>query len=364
MFKQWSVNTLRIAFKAGLTSAIALLIGTHFNSWMVGSDVVISGLWCVISALLLVIQVHLGGSYLVAGQRLCGTIIGTIISSACDTYLGTNALSLSFAIAITIILCMLFRLQKSLNIAAMTVAVVMVLGELRPDVSAWLFGVYRLIDSILGVLIGMTVAHLVWPARASEQVLCDMKNILASLEELYTSTLSPMPLSIRDTRKRTDLIDSIDAKMRHMQDASKEATLESNLGASSSTVDTRLLVENISELYEAVISVQEINHRSVRPLLDIPINAAIDYLITQTKLTFSLLAQPCTPQDTAGAITKLRETVAYLNAEMMRFRSTHQTRSIALEIVEVYFSLTYSLKRIAEKLDHIASHPPFINDST
>lgn len=343
-------KVFRIAIKAGLASAIALEVGEHFNNWLVTPELVISGLWCAMSALLLVIPSYLGGTYLAAMQRLFGTAIGTIVGCAAASLFGTNPLSLAAAVAITILLCAALKLKSSLNIASLTVLVVMVLWQLRPAVSPWIFGSYRLIDSIIGISIGMAIAHLLWPLKATQQLRLEANATIGLLEKLYNAIFAPSFSNTPGDDSRREIIAKLDMQLQQMRATASDAHIEFN-----DTSDVTLWITLLDELSDAIISLQEIDHQSIRPLLDTSLNAAIDHLTAATSAHLAALARPCTPAEAKKYSIQLSEAIDYLHAEMVRFRTTHRIRQVALELVERYFSLTYSLKRVAEKIIQVSA---------
>src|SRR5262245_3522074 len=67
----------KIAIKTGIAASVSLAIGLSYAEVFDRPDIFVSGLWCVMAAIV-VMQAHLGGTYRAAWVRFLGVLIGSI----------------------------------------------------------------------------------------------------------------------------------------------------------------------------------------------------------------------------------------------------------------------------------------------
>ncbi len=76
----------KIAVRTGVSASIGLLLGSQFSRLTERPDNLSNGLWCVVSAIV-VLQAQIGGTYKAAWNRFFGVTIGALIGAFVTTFL-------------------------------------------------------------------------------------------------------------------------------------------------------------------------------------------------------------------------------------------------------------------------------------
>lgn len=335
---------LKISLKAGVTGYLSYIAGVALSDFLEGSTPLINGLWCTISGLLLVVQGSLGASYLAGGQRILGTLLGAVVAITTAMALGMNSISLAVAIVVTVWVCQCFQLKGSLNISLLTAVVILLLGQLRPEVPPWQVGLFRFLDAVTGIGIGLAVAHLLWPTHASSQIEEDISSLLSSVSSLYRLLVSSLELPERGQLIQ-EHIKAIELKRQHISSIINDLFFEV-------TADSEEMVKKIRQLgiiADGVMALRQYDYSEMLPYLDAPLQEALQRLAGATILAFEVAAPHATDEGVDAAVHNLSAAVDNLNADMLRYRLTHQIRQAPMEIAEEYFSYTYALKALADK---------------
>ena len=139
--------------------------------------------WAVFTAVI-VVQTSIGGTITAAFERLLGTVVGGVVGVAA-AYLRAQTileegLILSIAIAI---LAFAAAVRPSLRVAPITAAIVLVGGStahMDPIVAAG----WRVLEILIGSIIGLSATLLIFPARARKTVALRVGQATAELAEL------------------------------------------------------------------------------------------------------------------------------------------------------------------------------------
>jgi uncharacterized membrane protein YgaE (UPF0421/DUF939 family) len=254
----------KIALKTGITAALSWTAGVGFSNLFSRPDGLVSGLWTVITAVV-VLQANLGGTYNAALQRFLGVMIGSILGAGFTWWFGASPLSLGVSIFFTVTLCALSGLKESIRIACLSVCVIMVLWGMRPEISPWSFALFRFLDSCLGILIAVTIAHTLWPAKATTLIQQDLAKTLTGLSKLYR--LGASLNGDTHLTSSTHLIDDLHVLLRGSRDILEESKLEV-LTHYSSLDDWKLLIGLQEELCEWISTLREIDKRNLTVIID------------------------------------------------------------------------------------------------
>lgn len=152
----------RIAVQIALVSLASYWAGFHFTHLFHEASASIGGLWSMISGIV-VLQATRRETWSSASLRVLGTFIGAVISAL---YLGVLPFSpwgMALSILATVILCQLFRIPDHARLAAITVAVIMVISSLHPDLNPLQNSALRFSESFLGTAMAV-LAILFWPS--------------------------------------------------------------------------------------------------------------------------------------------------------------------------------------------------------
>lgn len=354
---------VRVAIKTGLAGALGWALGMGISHATNRPDSLISGLWCTLTAII-VLQVQLGGTYKAALIRFLGVAIGSLLGGVCTTFLGSNPLSLAVSIFFTVILCSILNLKDSIRIACVSVAVVMVLWGLRPENSPWTFAFFRVLDSCLGIIVAVVVAQTLWPFQATEKMRMNMASLLSDLNQLYRLvTTAKMREKHELDADCSDLIEDIAICLQQDVVFLAEAKMEL-LAEPEKLDDWTLLNDHLERLFTVVMSLKQV-YSSPWKLVDADLAHHTLQLIESTDKTMQELSHSLTMG--TFEIPSLAATLALqevLQNDLVRFRSTRATRQATLTDVESFYVFFYSLngsvvemRRIAKKINALFGAP-------
>ena len=142
--------TIRAAAGAGITTALWQGLNlTH-------------GIWLTISAVV-VIQPGRVDTWAKGLNRVVGTLIGAAVATVCAAVMPANALTVGFAVALTILLCWgSGRLRDPMPLAALTTVLVFTFDRQEQALAA---GFWRCVEIIAGVAIGLALTAIPFPGE-------------------------------------------------------------------------------------------------------------------------------------------------------------------------------------------------------
>lgn len=151
-----SLTNLQQALRVGITLFVACIIYRGFNLGM--------GYW-VLWTSVITVQVSLGASIKRAKDRLLGTFFGVLVGGFCLLLFPNNSIFLITASAILIFFVIYyFYTQYVYAIFAGSILLIILLGHSTG--SPWQYVIYRTIDTMVGILIGLVMSYLLWPKNA------------------------------------------------------------------------------------------------------------------------------------------------------------------------------------------------------
>jgi len=162
--------SLFMAIEATLAIGTSYFLGMTFARLVQLDGSFISGLWCVISTIL-VLQVMMKQTVKQAWLRIFGSVMGSLTSGIVATLFGYGVGSLCLSIFLTIILVSLFRVKKTFRLACLTVSVIIVIGMVHPDIPPWMNAVSRLAESMIGAGVAVFFSWALLPLRKRYQML-------------------------------------------------------------------------------------------------------------------------------------------------------------------------------------------------
>lgn len=344
---------LKTAIKMGITAMLSLYIGLHFTNLIERPDPLASALWCVIASIV-VLQTNIGGTYQAIFNRLIGVFIGSVTGALFASLLGLEAISLGFAIVVTIILCSMGHLTDSYRIAALSVAAVMIPWNLHPLISPWVFAFFRFIDTFMGVMIAMAVVHSIWPSEATTKMRRNLSTILSLIEQLYHDTLVFHGHLQQERQKRgeTDLVSEVNGLLMQTRLMLNEAKLEVLLQSSTIPLWNEIL-DSLEQIFRAIYALQSVFNKTVESIFDEDLSAQVVDLMLSIDAVLKELKPKLEAEVLIQTIPQMKESEALLNVQLIRFRSTYTTRRFNLEDVEKYFVFLFNLKWLVKELIHL-----------
>lgn len=338
----------KIAIRNGIGAGLALFVGNILSETLHRPNTVISSLWTCITTIL-VLQAHLGGTYRAAWNRFLGLIVGTLMGGAMTAWVGSDPVTLSISVGITIIICALFKLQESFRIAIATVAVIMIVWQLNPDTNPWVFSLYRFIDSCFGIIIGVVVAHTIWPYHAREKLRQNLAKAIEHLGTLYYITTSNEEASVHEKIQPLELIKELDKNFYDNRQILEDSKAEL-ISKSARVQDWAILLAQMDELFEQVLSMRHVYKPNTQKLFDDSLRRHFHELIENINTSFKDIALMMKTGKWNTNLPDLDLSLTQLKEELARFRSTKTTREFGMEDVEAFFVFFYSTKTLLDAL--------------
>jgi uncharacterized membrane protein YgaE (UPF0421/DUF939 family) len=122
--------------------------------------------WAVMSAVV-VMQADAKATISASWMRVVGTLAGAVVGGSFLASLGYHVWVFGIAIGLVVLICGLLRLIESYRIAAVTVAVVMLIGQSEPPVTA---AMYRFIEVSFGILVALLISALFNPSYVYQRL--------------------------------------------------------------------------------------------------------------------------------------------------------------------------------------------------
>jgi uncharacterized membrane protein YgaE (UPF0421/DUF939 family) len=340
------------AIKSGIAASISLFVGAWFSTLLNRPDTLISGLWCVVSAIV-VLQAHIGGTYRAAWERFLGVLIGSILGCTLFYFMGDNPLSLGVAICATVLVCTFLNIQESVRIACLTVAVIMILSSSH-HISIWWYGLYRFLDSCLGIFIAMLIAHILWPAEATEKIEYNIAKALSSLSKLFHIAVDLDPESERHEKLFQTLKEEVNELLVDSRDNFEDARLEITL-RESKLEDWNLLLKLLQESLDAIITIKQLPKSKLNLILDDALLTKLKDFIEITEASFQQLSWAFDENNKVleNSLDELPTSFNDLKEDLVRFRGTRATRQFDWKEIEGFFVFFYSIGMVAEEIYRI-----------
>jgi len=349
----------QLALRVGASASLALISQGVLSQLIQRPDRLISGLWCVLTAIV-VSQANLGGTLLAAKGRFLGVFVGCVLGSVFTSFFGANTLSLGFSVMCTVMICATLNLQDSFRIASLSVAVVMLLWGLQDSLSPWVFGFFRFLDSCLGILVAVIVSHLIFPSVATAQLRSHIADILSRIQQLYHAViqLENKNLPGRDITEHegSEIVTLLHESRRVWEESKLELYMQ------SSNVDNwSLLLHQCEHLLELVLSLEAVNNSTTTEIIDEGLQKQMRSLTEQTELAMKTLVKTLKEGTVTSVRDQLEIELNQLNEELVRFRTTRATREYDFSSVQNFFVLFYALRAIVEQLQALEATTISIN---
>jgi uncharacterized membrane protein YgaE (UPF0421/DUF939 family) len=340
----------RIALTTGVAASLSFFLGLKFSQLLDRPDTLVSGLWCVMTTIV-VLQAHLGGTYKAAWIRFLGVLVGCIMGGLFTNLFGSNDIfSLGLAVFLTIIICSLINIKDSFRIATLSVVVIMVLWGLKPFISPWTFALFRFLDSCLGIIVAVFVSHVIWPEKATNNLKQTIAKSLVTMSKFYRLSAT---FEIESEKKHTNAVEETIVEIEDLLKRNREfleASKSELLIAPERANDWTLVVNQLEIIFESIISLSNIPKDTLTKIFDDSLANQVADVIDKTDLAFYDLEKMVSNQKGSTHIGELSQTLTALTSELSRFRGTRTTRKFNLEDVENFFVFFYNLRFIAEGL--------------
>jgi uncharacterized membrane protein YccC len=157
-------EALRIALLNVVVCLFGYLGGFYLTTVAHLPGSALGGLWALISGIV-VLQATRRETRASAWLRVLGTLVGAAVSSLSLTLLPFCPLGMAVTVGITVLLCQFIGIPDHARLAALTVAVIMVISSLHPEVNPVINAVLRFLESCIGTVLAVAMVWL-WPEPA------------------------------------------------------------------------------------------------------------------------------------------------------------------------------------------------------
>lgn len=163
--------SIGFSIRLSLAAGLAYFVGYYLTDWDKTIPQEIGGLWSVISAVL-VLRLTNTEMLHASIDRVFGTLIGSVIS-AFYLLFTDNIWFFPVAILIASLICHRIKpLKDSLFGATLAIVVILIVWQMSPQKSPWIFCLARFAESFIGVLISLIIfySHHVTPKDSNENL--------------------------------------------------------------------------------------------------------------------------------------------------------------------------------------------------
>lgn len=359
----WSRVDVKNGIKSGIAAVMSFYLGLELNQWIERPDPLISGLWSVVAAMV-VLQANLGATYQAIITRFFGVLIGSTLGALVSWVFGAHILLLGVTIFLTMIVCSLLNLKESYRIACLSVAVVMIPWGLHQEISPWTFAFFRFLDTLVGILVAVAVAHGIWPSRSLEKLQSNIIHLLNLQRQLFQYLM----VFITHLERRDKVVNQTVDEIQQLFIQSKKILDESKVEIivfSTPLIIWKDIFDTLERIYESLHALIPVVDKGVENMFDEEFKKQIDDTVEMMDKTFKELAEKIEKEkDYKLDLNKLLNAEEGLNQQMTRFREQRAMRKYSLEEVERYFVYCFSLKTIIHEQHHLntlldSSEPDF-----
>ncbi len=143
-----------LSLEAGATGLLSYIAGILLGTFIESKNIQIGGLWCMISALV-VLQSLLQDTKQASFIRIIGSFIGAIIAALICEIFGYGYWQLFLVIFLSIYVVNVFLEEKAARLSSATAGVIVIIGLMHPEQAPWLNSLMRFLESTLGVGIAL-----------------------------------------------------------------------------------------------------------------------------------------------------------------------------------------------------------------
>ncbi|WP_203249852.1 FUSC family protein [Cysteiniphilum marinum] len=154
---QW--RFLYLSLEASFIALICFFIGDFLGGLVYGDKMHIGGLWCMISALV-VLQSIASDTLKSSKSRVIGTVIASIVSGIVCVAIGYGYLAIALSIGLCAYIMHSLKENDGVRIATATSAMITGFGLLNPDYSAVVNAIMRSVDTLVGVGFSVLVVYI------------------------------------------------------------------------------------------------------------------------------------------------------------------------------------------------------------
>lgn len=234
------------AWKAGLRVAVAgglaFAVAEYFR--------LPEGFWAVVTAVIIMQQPRVGGTLKAGVDRFIGTFVGALVGFVVASVTPSTTLGTGIGLVLSVgLLGMLASGRPSYRVAPLTAAIVLISPS--SHAVAWISAFHRVIEILVGCVIGMVVSLVVAPTRSDTSMREESSHALALLAQFISLALDRQEGKPADD-EIAKLNKEIDTSFRNISTICKEVHEEEVSHFTRSSLDPNCLRQGLIDLRTAV----------------------------------------------------------------------------------------------------------------
>jgi len=327
---------LRVTAAALLSLVLALLLNLALPLWAVITSVVVT-------------QASVGRSLKASRDYLVGTLGGAVYGGIIAVLIPHSGEGPLLIVLVLIVapLAFLAAINPAYSVATVTALIVLLLPTISHD-GPLASAIERLLGVVLGAVVGMLVSFLILPARAHDQVRAGAANTL----DVMALTLNKLLGSTAYGGELDDLLQSLGPQLNSLAETGKEADRERGALLSVGP-DPETLLRAMFRLRHDLVTLGRIDFLAlpteIRELIRDPLERVRQAMTTQLHAAAESLRQREPATDSGG----VRDALADYTEAVAVIRQEGSTRHLAIDVVERFFALKFTLEQIQLNLDDL-----------
>ena len=160
---------LYVSIETAVVGIMCFIIGERVSQWVHDGKGYIDGLWCMISALV-VLQSFISETLKASKDRIVGTLVASVLAGLICVLVGYGYLAIFSSIVLSAYVMNLLKMEDGVRIATATAAVITGYGFIKPEYSPVINAAMRSLDTLLGVGVSLSVVYLSYKLNVRKMV--------------------------------------------------------------------------------------------------------------------------------------------------------------------------------------------------
>lgn len=160
---------LYVSIEAAVVGIVCFIIGERVSQWVHDGKGYIDGLWCMISALV-VLQSFISDTLKASKDRIVGTLVASVLAGLICVLVGYGYLAIFTSIVVLVYVMNMLKMEDGVRIATATAAVITGYGFVKPEYSPVINAAMRSLDTLLGVGVSVSVVYLSYKLKVRKMV--------------------------------------------------------------------------------------------------------------------------------------------------------------------------------------------------
>ena len=158
-----------VSIETAVVGIVCFIIGERVSQWVHDGKGYIDGLWCMISALV-VLQSFISETLKASKDRIVGTLVASVLAGLICVLVGYGYLAIFSSIVLSAYVMNLLKMEDGVRIATATAAVITGYGFIKPEYSPVINAAMRSLDTLLGVGVSLSVVYLSYKLNVRKMV--------------------------------------------------------------------------------------------------------------------------------------------------------------------------------------------------